>query len=367
MLHPFDYAPSRVTLDLNGKAETLELFPEKLEFVGSGTYGIVFGDGKLCVKITDKDEIEPQEVELSYALGKRGYGPKLVSYGMIELPAEYLRKLLAQVSSDHTPRFTIVEPTTEAIYICYEQWDCTLSKAWNDLDITEETFAIVLDKWKCAIQQIHLYDYYHLDIVGNNILVKIKDNKIVDLCITDCGIATQTHFWFLENHYGNQDRLNVVTRFEDMPLTELLQKKVRAAGKGTKIPLKKRFQYWLLNDPKNIDYCLFASICHFIGKPELYPVTFPQQFNFSLPWNPSGLLQVQVHAKCIKVVVWICAFDSLARFRTVLEKNKISKFKRLRFCSTKGIIPRTEETKLLPSCVIRQKRGSRPNYVIKMM
>lgn len=367
MLPPIDCLANRVVITADRAIEATAAFPTKLDFIAHGTYGVVVGDGKVCAKLTDCTKIEADEIELAWGLSKKGLGPKLFSFGLLELPTKLLEELCAPIPTKEIPYFNVEEPIAEIVYVCYEQWECTLEKALETIDISQETIGSVLPKWKASIEQIHRFGYYHLDVMPRNILVRTNNGKITDLCIADCGIATKNNFWFLNSHYRYEDRFNVIDRFTKVQGTEPLRKEIEAAGRGTKIPIKKRFHYWLLHEPKNIDFCIYATICHLIGKPELYPVVFPQEFNYSLPWDPCGMLNVQVQTNKVKHNFWLCGFDSLARFRNILEASEISHFKNLNFTSAKGIVPKCREASTLPSCVLKRKKGGDRAIFIKMV
>jgi hypothetical protein len=364
------FPPGCVIIDENGSIETEVVFPKKLSFIGSGSWGIVFGDGNLCAKFMACTCEASDELNLSWEAGQKGIGPKLVSYGTVEMSKTAFKNFNAKRnSSDYKPIFFIEAEESDAVefyFMCYEQWMCTFEEALVR-EATDESIRKILPKWKHCIEEIHALGIYHFDITPQNILVKMEGKNIVDLCIADYGIAAQKRDWFLNSRYTDKNRTDVINRFPHMPITSKLRKAIETSGKNTIVPVRNRFHYWMLHNPANIDYCIFAAMCHDLGVPELYPIYFPQSFNFSLPWNDLGFLTVELCARNIRQRFVICGFDSLALFRTNVETSSHLRIKKMHFLASDGIVSRAREATTFPSCVLRRSKKNGHVVFIKMV
>lgn len=161
------------------------------ELLNYGTYGSIYnvesinGDQKYVIKfvnIYDNNAIKfKKEYNIANLFSNNNIGPKIYAAGLC---------------TDKNENGYIG-------YIIMEKWDTDLNSIWSkNKKVTNFLIKDLTDcvcnfpkeliiKLKQLIEKIHKLGYIHYDINPKNILLKIKDNKIYDICIADFGFTNK--------------------------------------------------------------------------------------------------------------------------------------------------------------------------------
>lgn len=158
-------------LDKNKARVTREVSEECLkgyklkDILGQGSYGSVSqlclkDDCKYAIKMSDADENAFYEVDIIKKFSALGVGPKFIGSWECE----------------------------NVLFIVTEKWDGTLH---DDICLKENLIKKICQQ----IDAIHKIGYVHGDIVEKNVLVKIKNDEIIDVTLTDFGVAAPLEQW----------------------------------------------------------------------------------------------------------------------------------------------------------------------------
>jgi serine/threonine protein kinase len=187
--------------------------------IGTGSYSWVYelikDYKKYAVKIMDLDEIGTdyflKEKQIIEQLDKLNIGPKLI---LSEICKEINMGIIItekwdydlQVIDDIYVNHKIDDIKSKITF--YNDELKNIKKKEKKLEIEEQLKILktellnkciisqkldkkldknLIDRLKSQIKTIHNLGYIHLDIKPDNILIKIKDNKIVDITLTDFG------------------------------------------------------------------------------------------------------------------------------------------------------------------------------------
>ena len=194
----------------NTKTKKIKIeFPENEKYIFSTT------DDKIIV-----DKSCFREYIILQNIGKGGYGS--VVLGCLDKDCEYVIKIQSIKNKfkkqmyEREVQLNKLFSNLEVAPKYYNDWTCgkiglIVSQKWDGALKYKEVKSlnkIMIDKYQKLIEIMHEHTYVHCDLFPKNILVmRYKDEEIVDICITDFGI-TNTISHLLNNEKWLTDLYN---------------------------------------------------------------------------------------------------------------------------------------------------------------
>lgn len=202
--------------------------------LGKGVYGSVYKvDDKTCVKIQiipidSKFEINRifNEIQISKICGEKNISPNIIK-----------NKIIYNNFDSKLYFYTYMQLINGVTLLNY--LNNTLK---NTLNNTEEKFILKLFNKKRKI--LHNLGYIHQDLHLGNIMLEIKDKKIIDLYIIDYGLTEELDYFNTINN-----KLIFFKKYNQIYIVDFLIKK-----KLIKLDINDNFLNKILNIYNNIDY-----------------------------------------------------------------------------------------------------------------
>lgn len=147
-----------------------------LKKIARGSFGRVYqgkrGDGVMCaVKFVDLRDGETQqtfllESNMSELLAEEGIAPKIIAQWEM--------------------------PDCDMAVIATELWTCTLEDYLQDVGLSKPN-SLIVEKLRYCVRKMHKTGHVHLDIHEGNVLLKLENDEVVDLALTDFGKTTHIY------------------------------------------------------------------------------------------------------------------------------------------------------------------------------
>jgi len=321
-------------------------------FVGSGSFGVTIGDGKHCIKISD--HILGRELKFAALAASIGVGPKLLCHGFIVVPPEVAQSLKKSALAADLPvpkwlKHLMRGAHAQLAFIAFEQWTMTLYQVLLENDLTLDLIRPIIEPYRHKLKLLKRERLVHGDLMPRNILVKIVDGKLTDLCFTDFADAFRRKNWFTGERISQRFRDVTLRVFNNYTMNA----KLKVALHQSAMTDQESLRQWMLFEPHNLDACVLASLCHLFDVPDYFPVSMPPAYNFNLPWTPDCLMKVAVQHLNYKEEFTVHGLHPLSRLRHVLNEYGSQRFGKMHFLTTEGEwVPREKEAETFPSACI---------------
>lgn len=194
--------------------------PKEQIFLGAGAYGQVYKlNNNIVVKIENlygdlfslKQKLD--EFKISKIAGKHNIGPKI-----------YINKIIFNIFNANIYVLTYMEYIDGITFIDYK----------NKVESDKESYEII-DKINKIIsikkKLLHKLGFIHNDLHSGNIMIKFKDNKIVNVYIIDFGrskkINNMNNFYFdYENYYKFKLNYFINKKYIQIYINNILSNKI---------------------------------------------------------------------------------------------------------------------------------------------
>lgn len=354
-------------LDANGNTfPPHELLHDLTQHLGSGSFGIVIGSDKYCIKLVGKHKLSTDEVRFSQWASDRGIGPRLICCGnailakrkLLEWADESVKKELP------VPRWVkelSESETVEVDYIAFERWDTTLWDVLLRYPLTEHLIEPIVDKFEQHLKVLHQHHIVHGDLMPRNILVRITGDQLTDVCFTDFADTFFVRTWFLNELIDESYRKLTIRCFTTFKFNSKLQQLVRKHSIGTldfpfELTARECLYRWLLYNPHNLDRCVLDCLRSTLGLE--VKISVPRGFQFDLAWDDRGKVEVFFCHQNFRQSHIISGFKTMAQLRRSLDRNCSSRFAKLLFVTLQDkAIAREKECHYWPSAFIRKEAG----------
>lgn len=318
------------------------------KFIGSGSQGMVFAsrDGSSVIKLETGADRYPGHMEFYMNLNEwasdNDVGPKFLGWGPVTIDAIALRHFKA-LSKKIVPHWLEADEPGQVYYSIYERWDSDLSAyVKRDIHRFYDIDNAVMLKFVERIRRLHQRQVVHLDLMPKNILVRVVDDKVQDMVMTDFGFARPRPAWFFNVRPERRQR---VVRYYGV-----LENSTRLWAEQVG---EQEFAEWLEREPFNADWCLVANYALLHNWPSLKQIgKTPPYFNFTLPWSIKGWLEVEISDGQSVVQLSVYGLMSLSKLRDRLVKEGTFNMKKLKFQSSGTVVKIKDERTLYPSSVI---------------
>lgn len=330
-------------------------------FVGSGSFGVTLGDGKHCVKLAN----QIYGRELGYALwaSEKKVGPKLLCHGFMVIPPSIIKRLKQSANAAGTPiprwlkELNDNGPSAQLAFIAFEQWPMTLYHVLIEQKLTLDLIMPIVSIYKEKLDVLRRHKVVHGDLMPRNILVKMEDGKLSDLCFTDFADAFKWKYWFTEEVTSERFRYQSLHIYYNFNLNARLKVAIQSLLKeslpNSTLTGQEALHRWMLYQPHNLDACVLACLVHTLEAPELFPIALPPSFNFKLGWNSDCMMKVAVQHMNFKQEFIVHGLKPLSYLRRALNQYGSERFVKLHFLLGDGKqIPREKEHKYFPSTSI---------------
>lgn len=338
-----------------------EEFASLGEYIGSGSFGVVIGNKNYCVKLVDSGKLLDFEVRFSDWASRNGVGPKLICYGKMNVPHSLLDEWQMHAIANDFPVPKWLDMTSETLltqldYIAFERWETTLYDVLKRFELSAYLLEPIVPKFAQHLETLRKAGFVHGDLTPRNILVRMKDGQLVDVCFTDFADAFMTRAWFLNQYISDTFRALTIGCFTKLSFNQKLAQAIkkqcdRKSPEPVNITAAECFRRWLLFNPHNLDRCVLACLLYTLDIP--YPIKIPTVFNFNLGWDDRGRLEVLVCFENSKEKHLVDGFKSIMHLRRDMNRWGNSRFRRLAFVTKAGkVIPASKEDDYFPSSFI---------------
>lgn len=312
------------------------------KFIGSGSQGMVFASRDLVIKLETADGRYPGHIEFYMNLNEwasdNDVGPKFFHWGTVAVDSTALA-YFKSVIKGVTPYWLEADEPGQIYYSVYERWDSDLNAYLrHNLNRLYAIEPAVMQKFAERIRRLHQRQVVHLDLMPKNILVRVRDDRVTDMVITDFGFARPRSAWFFNVHPERRDRLVRYYAVQE----QMTKNWAQQLG-------KQEFAEWLKYEPFNADWCLYANYALLRNLPVLKQLGKPPPyFNFQLPWSIQGWLQVKITDGKKEIQLAVHGLMSLVKLRESLSKQSSFNMKKFKFQGIKI----KDERRTYPSSVI---------------
>lgn len=347
-----------LTLDDDGNVQEYHPKLQRLpDFIGSGSFGIAIGNGKHCIKMADI--IREREILYATWASQLGVGPKLICHGFVVVPQALLKRLKLSALRAGLPlpyRLKMTESSTDSIqlnFIAFEQWTMTLHQWLSEEIVSQELIEPIVQSFKHKLGIMRREGVVHGDLMPRNILVRVVDRKLTDVCLTDFADAFCWKNWFSSKITPEKFRSVTLGIFKKFNYNDTLKHAVHALN-GFQLTADECMYNWMLYEPHNLDQHIMASLCYHVGAGQHFPLEKPREFNFAIPWDKTCLIRVSLRRDNLKQEFTVCGLKTLAKLRRVLNEYGSTRFKSAVFVTTDGrLVDPKDEATTYPSACIR--------------
>jgi hypothetical protein len=334
--------------------------------LGSGSFGVVIGNDKYCIKLVEQGKLSVDEVRFSQWASDRGVGPQLICCGKVILAK---RKLLSWADDSlgkalPVPRWIAKLPESETVeldYIAFERWDTTLWDVLLRYPLTERLIEPIIDKYERHLEVLRKHHLVHGDLLPRNILVRMSDGQLTDICFTDFADAFFVRTWFLNELIDESYRKLTIRCFTTFNFNSKLQQLIRKHALGTvdfpfELTARECLYRWLLYNPHNLDLCVLECLRSTLGLE--VKISIPIGFQFDLAWDDHGKVEVFFCHQNFRQSHIVSGFKTMAQLRRTLDRNCSSRFAKLLFVTLQDkAVAREKECRYWPSAFIRKEAG----------
>jgi len=406
----FDHSP------LSGQSSLIigSTLHEIGEIIGWGAHGLVLANREhtRVYKIMRGDPLQREnimsEIVHTELASRLQAGPKFYGWAPLEFPTQdsffkfiqlptspaFFETLAALSESERQPpqwlREGLVAKPEELTLLVIESWDASLltyltenAKQWIDLVNPDVVNPHVLEGFITRLLELHDHDFIHGDLLPKNILVRYDraSKRISAMTLTDFGMSGALDEWFFNTDSQHRDVVlgyfsNSITKWPEQwragsYYADMIE--VFREPKKPDIAALSNWQYWLSNDPFNMDLGLLYYLAR--ETPSLWPLFLPKTPTtaYNLPnyfnWkyegkSPDGdqLTNIVVEQKWIfqLVLYWL---DTARQIKQKIERATKGTLKNLQFSTPRGIPSEDEERRMQYSELVEFESHSGPLHI----